>query len=102
MVNIILVCAMGMSTSLMVNKMKNAAKTMNVDVNIVAMSSDEFFEEPVKTDALLIAPQISFRTDEIKEAFGGKIAVIDVISQMEYGMMKGDLVLKRVLEKLEK
>ena len=102
MVNIILVCAMGMSTSLMVNRMKTAAKSLNADVNIVAMSSDEFIEEPISTDALLIAPQISFRTEEIKELFGQKIQIIEEISQSEYGMMKGEQVLKRVLEKLEK
>ena len=37
-----LLCAMGMSTSLLVNKMKDAAKKSGEEVTIVAMAKDAF------------------------------------------------------------
>ena len=41
MKKILLVCSAGMSTSLLVNKMKNAAKEMDVEVEIEALPVSE-------------------------------------------------------------
>ena len=41
MKNILLVCAAGMSTSLLVNKMKDAAKAKGVEININALPVSE-------------------------------------------------------------
>lgn len=52
--NILLACASGMSTSLVVKKMKEAAKEKGIDCNIWAVSQDVVEEEMKKADVLLI------------------------------------------------
>ena len=42
MTNIILICAGGFSTSLLMNKMKEAAKAEGKEVNIEAMAEENF------------------------------------------------------------
>jgi len=93
---------MGLSTSLMVNKMKAAAKELNADVDIEAMPADEYESEPIACDVLLIAPQMSYKTQDFKKEFGDSVKVIEEISQQEYGLMKGMDVLNRVLNELNK
>lgn len=93
---------MGLSTSLMVNKMKAAAKELNFDADIEAMPADEYESEPVKCDVLLIAPQMSYKTQDFKDEYGSSVKLIEEISQQEYGLMKGMDVLKRVISELEK
>ena len=98
MIQITLVCAGGLSTSLMVNKMKKAAELHGIETNIVAMSADEFLEEEYQTDILLIAPQLSWREEELKGAFHNQIKWIQSIEMVDYGMMNGEKVLMDVLK----
>ena len=102
MTNIVLVCAGGLSTSLMVNKMKAAASEQNVDCNIVAISADEFIDDEVDADILLIAPQLAWRTDELKEACEDRVRTIMAIDTSDYGLMKGESVLKAALDEYNK
>ena len=56
----------------------------------------------LKTDVVLLGPQIKFALPEIKkftDQAGNKIGVIDM---MDYGMMNGEKVLNMALELLEK
>lgn len=101
MVNITLVCSGGLSTSLMVNKMINAAEAEELECNIIAISADNFSNYVDKTDVLLIAPQLSYRYDEIVKEFGEKLKVVEVIEMIDYGLMNGQKVLKMVMSKLD-
>lgn len=102
MIQITLVCAGGMSTSLMVNKMKEAARKKGLDVNVAAMSADEFLEDEFPTDVLLIAPQLSWREEELKEECGKRVSLIKSIDMSDYGMMNGEKVLTGVLNEFHK
>ena len=56
----------------------------------------------LKTDVVLLGPQIKFALPEIKkltDQAGNEIGVIDM---MDYGMMNGEKVLNMALELLEK
>ena len=66
MVNITLVCAGGMSTSMLMQKMKEAAKAKGIEVDIRAMAEAAFEKFEGKTDILLIGPQMGFVYDEYK------------------------------------
>ena len=72
MKHIILICAAGMSTSLLVNKMKSAASEEGKEVHIEAMSANIFatYQEPV--DVLLLGPQISFLEEEMRTTYEPK------------------------------
>lgn len=49
-----------MSTSLLVTKMKEAAESADIEVNIEAVSSDNAFSKLDNYDVLLIGPQMRF------------------------------------------
>ncbi len=100
MKKIFLCCAAGMSTSMVMNKMKQAAKAKGIDVQIIAVAMDDFERTLSEYDCCLLGPQIKYKFDEFKkkaDAAGKKIAVIN---NMDYGMMRGDKILDDVLSLL--
>jgi len=102
MKNIILVCAAGMSTSLLVNKMKNAAKEASLEVHIEAMPASTFANYKEQTDVLLLGPQVSYLEAEMKAAYEPKGIKVSVINMMDYGMMNGAKVLENAMKMMEK
>ncbi|MDA0147745.1 PTS sugar transporter subunit IIB [Vibrio sp. LaRot3] len=95
---IFLCCAAGMSTSMLVTKMEQAAKTKNIQCEISAHSVSEF-EDCIKAcDVCLVAPQVKFRFEEFKQeatAIGKQCGLIDM---MNYGMLNGEAVLGQAME----
>lgn len=97
MKHIVLICAGGMSTSLLMNKMNEAAKAKGEEVETKAMSVEAFDTYSGPCDILLLGPQISYHESEMKakcEPKGIKVAVIDM---MDYGMMNGEAALTKAL-----
>ena len=97
MKKIFLCCAAGMSTSMVVNKMKQAAAQKGLETEIIAVAMEEFDNTLSKYDCCLLGPQIKYNFDEFKkkaEAVGKPIAVIN---SMDYGMMRGDKILADAL-----
>lgn len=93
---IMLACNAGMSTSLVVNKMKEAAAEEGKDYKIWAVEQGEVQDELGNFDVLLLGPQIRHIQKRISKLVGdqGKVAVIDPSA---YGMCNG----KKVLEQAE-
>ncbi|MGC6174610.1 PTS sugar transporter subunit IIB [Lacrimispora sp. 38-1] len=96
--NIVLLCNMGMSTSLMVNKMKAAAKEDGYECEISAYALQQAEEIVTIADILLIGPQIAFEIPRLKEIYPDK--KIEAIEMMDYGRMDGKKVLHHVKEVL--
>lgn len=96
--NIVLLCNMGMSTSLMVNKMKDAAAKQGYDCTIAAYALQRAEEIVPTADILLVGPQIAFEVNRLKTAFPDK--KIEAINMMDYGRMDGEKVLNHVKEVL--
>lgn len=98
--NIYLACNAGMSTSILVVKMKEAAKNQNIDANIEAFSVEVLDQKVDTADVILIGPQIRHMVHEIEKTVNGKcpIAVIDM---RDYGMINGVNVLKQALEMIK-
>lgn len=97
MKKITLVCAGGMSTSLLVTKMKAAAKKFGEEVEIRATAESKFKDYEKDTDILLLGPQVGFMLKKFKDAYESKGMVVDVIDSVDYGMMNGEKVLKKAL-----
>lgn len=96
MKNIVLFCAAGMSTSLLVAKMQAAAREEGFDCTIAAHSLSEMNAYGPDADVILLGPQVRYQKDKVAAAFPDKpLAVIDM---RLYGMMKG----KEVLEEAKK
>lgn len=92
---ITLFCSAGMSTSLLVNKMKQEAQKRGEDYDINAYSLNEASKYGPEADVILIGPQVRFALDKLKKEFPGK--PIDAIDMRAYGLMDG----KAVLDKAE-
>lgn len=58
--NILLVCAAGMSTSLLVTKMEKSAQEQGKEYKIWAVSGDSVKQHIDKADVLLLGPQVRY------------------------------------------
>lgn len=92
---IMLVCAAGMSTSLMVSKMQKSAEAKGIEADIFAISAGEADEYLVdkKIDVLLLGPQVRFMKTEFEKKLAPLGIPLDVIPMADYGMMNGEKVL---------
>ncbi|MGL5616873.1 MAG: PTS sugar transporter subunit IIB [Sarcina sp.] len=102
MKKILLVCSAGMSTSLLVSKMKAAAKVNGVDCSINAVAETEIDEYEEEFDVLLLGPQVRFLFNKLKEKYEDRNIPVDVINTVDYGTMNGSKVLKSALDLIKK
>lgn len=100
MVRILLVCAAGMSTSLLVKKMKEAAQKRGVEAEIWAVSASDAKTESERADVLLLGPQVRYLEREMSALMGSKPT--EVIDMRLYGRMDGEGVLDRALSLISK
>lgn len=96
--NIVLVCNMGMSTSLMVNKMRAAAKAEGYECEINAYAMQKASKEIEAADIVLVGPQLSFELPKLQAKFPDK--KIMAIAMQDYGRMDGAKVLATVKQTL--
>ncbi|MGL4997660.1 MAG: PTS sugar transporter subunit IIB [Cetobacterium sp.] len=97
---ILLLCAGGMSTSLLVTKMKNSAKEKGVEIHIEACSVEEFHEKLSTYDLFLLGPQIRYKQDELNLLAKEYNKKVEVINMADYGTMNGKKVLESALNHL--
>lgn len=67
---ILVVCNAGMSSSILVKKIKDYAQSIGEPVVIEAMSSTYIEDENGSWDVCLVGPQLLHAVDEIKELMG--------------------------------
>lgn len=97
MKRILLICAAGMSTSMLMKKMSEYAIQAGKEAIIEAHGVDVLKDIIENYDAVLVAPQIRFKLAEVQsiaEAAGKKAAAID---PMAYGSMNGEKVFNQAL-----
>lgn len=97
MKKILLSCAGGFSTSLLVNKMKDEAKKENKDYQIEAVAADTIQDviKKDKPDCILLGPQIQYMLGNLKPLAEENDIPLEVINMQDYGMMNGAAVLKQ-------
>lgn len=92
---IMLVCSAGMSTSLLVSKMQEAAKKREFEADIFAVSASEadsnLSEKSV--DVLLLGPQVRYMKSQFEKKLADRGIPVDVIDMSDYGRMNGEKVL---------
>lgn len=98
MIKIRLFCCAGMSTSMLVNKMKEAAKAQGVEADIAAAAESKMAEEIDGIDVALLGPQIRYKLNDAKKVCGEKSVPVDVVPMADYGTMNGKNVLKFAME----
>lgn len=90
---IVLLCAAGMSTSMLVKKMQDAAKAKGLDADIAAYSESQLSKVAPGADVILLGPQIRFALKKVQAECLKYNVPVDVIPPTDYGMMNGTKVL---------
>lgn len=99
MINIYLICAAGLSTSMMVEKMKKAASKDGVECTIQAVGIPMAESIVPNADCILLGPQIRFEKENICKIAGDvPVAVIDM---KDYGRMNGEAVVQQAKALIE-
>lgn len=101
MKRIVLACAAGMSTSMVVARMEKEAASRGMDFKIYAIPEqnlrDELQNFGSETIAVLLGPQVRFKLEEnrrLTDSYQIPIAVIDTVA---YGTLNGAKVLDQAL-----
>ncbi len=101
MIRMLLACASGMSTSLLVTKMKRAANHQNIDADVSAVAEAELPGHLDQIDILLLGPQLRYKEKKFQEMVQNRIPVY-AIPARDYGTMNGTKVFADALEVLKK
>ena len=96
MKTIAIVCGAGMSSSLLVNKIKEAAAKEGKDYEVFHSESSNVQYKCQNADCILVGPQTRFDIPKFQKLLPG--VPVDVIDMRAYGTMNG----KAVLEHAEK
>lgn len=101
MKKIMLCCSAGMSTSLLVKKMREEAASRELAVEIEAFSAGEFDEQFARYQVVLLGPQVKYMLPALSGRAADKGVPVAVIDMMDYGMQRGDKVLDFALSLIE-
>ena len=98
---IVLCCAGGFSTTMLMDSMKETVKKSeklnDADFSFIAIPVDILQSEVEDCDALVIGPQIAHKIDYIKPIIEPYKIPYVIVDQETYGKMDGATVLKQVL-----
>ncbi|ROP61650.1 PTS system N,N'-diacetylchitobiose-specific IIB component (Lac family) [Enterobacter sp. BIGb0383] len=97
---IYLFCSAGMSTSLLVSKMRAQAEKYEVPVLIEAFSETFAAEKGPEADVILLGPQIAYLLPDIQRLLPDK--TVEVIDSALYGKVDGLGVLKAAVAAIKK
>lgn len=101
MLTITLICNLGMSTSMLVDKMKAAANEKGIEADIDALPFDKMGDRVKKTDILLLGPQVRYLLSKFKAEYGSDIPVIEVMNFSDYALINAEKILNESLAKLK-
>jgi len=73
---ILLVCAAGLSTSILMKKLEKYAEQNGIELDIDAVGIGEYQETCANYDVLLLGPQVSYQLNTVKQGSGKPTAVI--------------------------
>ena len=91
MKKIVLLCNMGLSTSALMKKMRDYAKSVDYECEVNAYPVAEAAEVGKEADCILLGPQISYQLDAVKKLLPDK--PVEGIDMRAYGMMDGAKVI---------
>lgn len=100
MIRVLIVCSWGMSTSLLVDSMLEAAAERNCELRIEALSAGEYVARVDECDVVLIAPQIRHLRKSIEKLAAAAGKPVAMIEPFHYATMNGRAVLEQVLRLL--
>ena len=101
MLKVMFVCCAGMSTSLLVEKVNQAAEKAGVAMEVFAMGETEAKKNLSQADILLLGPQVRYLENSFKKSLEGSKTKLGVVDMIAYGRMDGEKVLAQIMEMTE-
>ena len=98
MLKVMFVCCAGMSTSLLVEKVKCAANEKGVDLDVRATGEADAKKDLSQADVLLLGPQVRYLESGFRKALDGTATKLDVVDMLAYGRLDGESVLQQILD----
>lgn len=98
---ILLACSMGLSTSLLIEKLKEEGTKRGLDLEVDAVTYQIVNQFVDTTDILLLGPQIRYLVKKFRDDYGAKISVIEAMDMSDYALLKADKILDEALAKYE-
>jgi len=99
-IKVLMVCAMGMSSSLLENKTKEAAAKAGIPFELKAVAVNEIVRwDPTLTwyDLVLVAPQVFYKRKAIQQTAAPHGILVEAISPAVFGMVDGEALLEQIL-----
>lgn len=92
---VLLVCAAGMSTSMLMKKMEKYASENGIDLEVAARSFTELKDpKDAGYECILVGPQISYQKDKVVKKAQG--LPVEVIPMKDYGMGNCENIFKLI------
>lgn len=95
---ILVICSGGMSTSLLVSKMKKIAQEQKEEIIIESGSVSDLSKNAAGCDVIMVAPQVRHRINEIKEITDKYNKATLLIEPQIYGLVDGKGALKQAID----
>ena len=97
MVKILLVCNLGMSTSMLVKKMEQEAEARGIEIEVAAVPVSFVEKEYLNWQIIMLGPQVRHEYKGLKAKIGDAVPV-EIIEMRDYGTMNGKNVLDAALK----
>lgn len=103
-IKVLLVCAIGMSSSLLVSKITKEAEAAGIDLEMQAIETPEVGRWDFGTntmDIVLVAPQVRYKRKSITKASEPYGTIVEIIDSVSYGMVDGEKIFQQIMNALE-
>lgn len=98
---ITLICNLGMSTSVLVDKMAEYAKGKGIEADIEARAFQRVEDRIHQTDILLIGPQVRYLAKKFQEQYGSEIPVIQTMDMSDYALQRVDKIFEQAYQEYQ-
>jgi PTS system cellobiose-specific IIB component len=103
-IKVLMVCAMGMSSSLLEAKTRQAAEAAGVPFELQAINTPEMARWDFETnyvDIVLVAPQVRYKRKSIAAAAAPFNIIVQDIDPVLFGMVEGEKLFKQIMAAIE-
>lgn len=97
---VLFVCCAGMSTSLLVERVRQSAANRKIEMEINATSEAEARKNLDQADVIFLGPQVRYLEKSFAKDIEGKDIKLGIADMVAYGRLDGDKILDQILELL--
>lgn len=90
---VLMVCAAGMSTSILMKKLEKYAADNNIEFEIAARGLSAYLDVVQDYDCIIMGPQVGYQKDDVAAASGKPVAVIP---PQDYGIGNCENIFKLI------